>query len=212
MSKKISDFAWKINTIILDDYNSEMREKEQADRRKASRESKEFQDAFAGRKIVQSFDRLRRKQLQEWEEATKQNMKEAYDLIIRLVNDIDNDPNDEISFEDLKIVMHNLSQLLSTLKANSDKVIGQKKYGYYELMFKDLIEYDIRFVAFAHRELFEMPTLHINMSRLIEIGADDFTTMLELMKDNIRKNEGFKKNYLKAFKTAKEKLSTTINV
>ena len=212
MSNKISDFAWKINTIMLDGYNAEMRENEHANRRKATRESKEFQDAFAGRKIVQSFDRLRRKQLQEWEDTTKQNMKEAYDLIIRLVNDIDNDPNDEITFEDIKIVMHNLTQLLSSLKTNSDKVIGQKKYGYYELMFKDLIEYDIRFIAFAHRELFEMPTLHVKVSRLVSLGEEDFTTMLELVKDNIRNNEGFKKNYLKAFKSAKEKLSNTANI
>ncbi|MFQ6752124.1 MAG: hypothetical protein ACLRFL_00970 [Clostridia bacterium] len=212
MSKKISDFAWNINKIILDNYNTEMREKEQADRRKSTRESKEFQDAFAGIKIIQSFDRLRRKQLQEWEEETKQNMKEAYDLIIRLANDIDEDPTDEITFEDLEVVMHNLSQLLSTLKANSDKVIGHKKFGYYELMFKDLIEYDIRFVAFIHKELFDMPTLHINISRLVAIGADDFTTMLDMMKDNIKNNEGFKKNYLKAFKSAKEQLSNTANI
>ncbi len=212
MSKKVSDFAWNINKIILDNYNTEMREKEYADRRKTTRESKEFQDAFADRKIIQSFDRLRRKQLQEWEEETKQNMKEAYDLIIRLANDIDEDLTDEITFEDLQIVMHNLSQLLATLKTNSDKVIGHKKFGYYELMFKDLIEYDIRFVAFAHRELFDMPNLHINISRLVAIGADDFALVLDSMSDNIRKNEGFKKNYLKAFKSAKEQLSKTAGI
>ena len=118
----------------------------------------------------------------------------------------------EKTFDDLKIVMYNMAHTLSCLKINSDKVIEQKKYGYYEIMFQDLIKYDIRFLAFANRETLGMPKLDITIARLVAIGEEDFNIMLDMIKDNIKKNDGFKKHYLNAFKSAKEKLSTTVNV
>ncbi len=76
----------------------------------------------------------------------------------------------------------------------------------YESLFIDLINLDVRFLAFAPSEVFDTNNIKLRIRDLTDLGIDEFTEIVNSISPAVKKSEGFKKHYLKTFQSAKDQL------
>lgn len=76
----------------------------------------------------------------------------------------------------------------------------------YESLFIDLINLDVRFLAFAPSEVLSTNNIKLRIRDLTNLGIDEFTEIVNSISPAVKKSEGFKKHYLKTFQSAKDEL------